>query len=114
MGALKARMLAARMPNKAMPRRMSSSRMRSLDAMGPGTAAGWTTTGSLDSSSLNSGVIMNSTILQIDMFQEVHIIGGGLAGCEAAWQVARAGHRAILYEMRTHLQTPAHKTVSQS
>jgi methylenetetrahydrofolate--tRNA-(uracil-5-)-methyltransferase len=44
------------------------------------------------------------------MFHEVHIIGGGLAGCEAAWQVARAGHRAILYEMRPHLQTPAHKT----
>jgi methylenetetrahydrofolate--tRNA-(uracil-5-)-methyltransferase len=44
------------------------------------------------------------------MVQEVHIIGGGLAGCEAAWQVARAGHRAVLYEMRPHLQTPAHKT----
>src|SRR5580704_14845486 len=42
--------------------------------------------------------------------QEVRIIGGGLAGCEAAWQVARAGVRAVLYEMRPHLQTPAHKT----
>jgi len=41
---------------------------------------------------------------------EVHIIGGGLAGCEAAWQVARTGVRAVLYEMRPHLQTPAHKT----
>jgi methylenetetrahydrofolate--tRNA-(uracil-5-)-methyltransferase len=41
---------------------------------------------------------------------EVHIIGGGLAGCEAAWQVARAGIRVVLYEMRPHLQTPAHKT----
>jgi methylenetetrahydrofolate--tRNA-(uracil-5-)-methyltransferase len=41
---------------------------------------------------------------------EVHIIGGGLAGCEAAWQAARAGVRAVLYEMRPHLQTPAHKT----
>jgi len=40
----------------------------------------------------------------------VHIVGGGLAGCEAAWQVARAGGRAILYEMRPHRQTPAHKT----
>ena len=40
----------------------------------------------------------------------VHIIGGGLAGCEAAWQVARAGGRAILYEMRPQRQTPAHKT----
>jgi len=42
--------------------------------------------------------------------REVHIIGGGLAGCEAAWQAARAGVRAILYEMRPRRQTPAHKT----
>ncbi len=41
---------------------------------------------------------------------ETHIIGGGLAGCEAAWQVARAGGKAILYEMRPVKQTPAHKT----
>ena len=40
----------------------------------------------------------------------MHIIGGGLAGCEAAWQVARAGGRAILHEMRPLRQTPAHKT----
>ena len=40
----------------------------------------------------------------------MHIIGGGLAGCEAAWQVARAGVRAVLYEMRPTRQTPAHKT----
>jgi len=40
----------------------------------------------------------------------VHIVGGGLAGCEAAWQVARAGGRAVLYEMRPVRQTPAHKT----
>lgn len=41
---------------------------------------------------------------------EIHIIGGGLAGCEAAWQIARAGGRAVLYEMRPVRQTPAHKT----
>jgi len=40
----------------------------------------------------------------------IHILGGGLAGCEAAWQVARAGHRAVLYEMRPVRQTPAHKS----
>jgi methylenetetrahydrofolate--tRNA-(uracil-5-)-methyltransferase len=40
----------------------------------------------------------------------VHIVGGGLAGCEAAWQVTRAGGRAVLYEMRPRRQTPAHKT----
>ena len=44
------------------------------------------------------------------MSSEVHIIGGGLAGCEAAWQVARAGGKAVLYEMRPEKQTPAHKT----
>jgi methylenetetrahydrofolate--tRNA-(uracil-5-)-methyltransferase len=43
---------------------------------------------------------------------EIHIIGGGLAGCEAAWQIARAGARAVLHEMRPVLQTPAHKTAS--
>jgi methylenetetrahydrofolate--tRNA-(uracil-5-)-methyltransferase len=42
--------------------------------------------------------------------EPIHIIGGGLAGCEAAWQVAEAGLRAILHEMRPHRTTPAHKT----
>jgi len=41
---------------------------------------------------------------------KVHIVGGGLAGCEAAWQVARAGGEAVLYEMRPQRATPAHKT----
>ena len=41
---------------------------------------------------------------------EVYIAGGGLAGCEAAWQVARAGVKAVLYEMRPQRATPAHKT----
>lgn len=40
----------------------------------------------------------------------IHILGGGLAGCEAAWQISKAGLRAILYEMRPAKQTPAHKT----
>ena len=38
------------------------------------------------------------------------IIGGGLAGAEAAWQVARRGLKAQLYEMRPERMTPAHKT----
>jgi methylenetetrahydrofolate--tRNA-(uracil-5-)-methyltransferase len=38
------------------------------------------------------------------------IIGGGLAGCEAAWQAARRGLRVLLYEMRPGRQTPAHQT----
>jgi methylenetetrahydrofolate--tRNA-(uracil-5-)-methyltransferase len=42
--------------------------------------------------------------------QTIHIIGAGLAGSEAAWQVARAGLRVVLHEMRPVKQTPAHKT----
>ncbi len=40
----------------------------------------------------------------------VNVIGGGLAGVEAAWQAARAGARVKLYEMRPVMQTPAHRT----
>jgi methylenetetrahydrofolate--tRNA-(uracil-5-)-methyltransferase len=40
----------------------------------------------------------------------VQIIGGGLAGCEAAFQAAEAGASVILYEMRPHSRTAAHKT----
>jgi len=40
----------------------------------------------------------------------IHVIGGGLAGCEAAWQVARAGMPVVLHEMRPVRSTPAHKT----
>jgi methylenetetrahydrofolate--tRNA-(uracil-5-)-methyltransferase len=40
----------------------------------------------------------------------IYVIGAGLAGCEAAYQAAEAGARVILYEMRPHKRTPAHKT----
>ena len=40
----------------------------------------------------------------------IHIIGGGLAGSEAAWQVARAGLRVTLHEMRPVQRTAAHQT----
>ena len=40
----------------------------------------------------------------------VHIIGGGLAGSEAAWQLAQAGVPVVLHEMRPERQTAAHKT----
>jgi methylenetetrahydrofolate--tRNA-(uracil-5-)-methyltransferase len=40
----------------------------------------------------------------------IHVIGGGLAGPEAAFQAARAGVPVILYEMRPARTTPAHKT----
>src|SRR5499426_2003451 len=42
----------------------------------------------------------------------IHIVGGGLAGCEAAWQIATYGLRAILHEMRPVRATAAHKTES--
>ena len=41
---------------------------------------------------------------------EIIVIGGGLAGVEAAWQAARHGARVRLYEMRPVVQTPAHRT----
>jgi methylenetetrahydrofolate--tRNA-(uracil-5-)-methyltransferase len=40
----------------------------------------------------------------------VHIIGGGLAGSEAAWQAASAGARVVLHEMRPVRPTEVHKT----
>ena len=39
----------------------------------------------------------------------VNIIGGGLAGCEAAWQLLRRGHGVRLFEMKPHRFSPAHK-----
>ena len=42
--------------------------------------------------------------------QPVHIIGGGLAGSEAAWQIARHGVPVVLHEMRPFRSTAAHKT----
>jgi methylenetetrahydrofolate--tRNA-(uracil-5-)-methyltransferase len=42
--------------------------------------------------------------------QPIHIIGGGLAGSEAAWQAAEAGARVVLHEMRPHRMTEAHLT----
>jgi methylenetetrahydrofolate--tRNA-(uracil-5-)-methyltransferase len=42
--------------------------------------------------------------------QPVHVIGGGLAGSEAAWQLARAGVPVVLHEMRPLRKTDAHQT----
>src|ERR1700760_1212661 len=44
--------------------------------------------------------------------QPVHIIGGGLAGCEAAWQLASREVPVVLHEMRPTRSTAAHKTAS--
>jgi methylenetetrahydrofolate--tRNA-(uracil-5-)-methyltransferase len=40
----------------------------------------------------------------------IHIAGGGLAGSEAAWQIARRGMQCVLHEMRPVRPTPAHQT----
>lgn len=40
----------------------------------------------------------------------IHVIGGGLAGCEAAWQIVRYGIPVILHEMRPTKSDEAHKT----
>ena len=42
----------------------------------------------------------------------VHVIGGGLAGSEAAWQIANAGVNVVLHEMRPVRRTDAHRTDS--
>ena len=42
--------------------------------------------------------------------KNIIIIGGGLAGCEAAWQIANLGLEVHLYEMRPKVMTEAHKT----
>src|SRR5829696_9262881 len=42
--------------------------------------------------------------------KEVHVVGGGLAGSEAAWQLAERGHEVLLHEMRPVRGTPAHRT----
>jgi methylenetetrahydrofolate--tRNA-(uracil-5-)-methyltransferase len=40
----------------------------------------------------------------------IHVVGGGLAGSEAAWQLAEAGVPVVLHEMRPSVGTPAHRT----
>ncbi len=42
--------------------------------------------------------------------EPVHIVGGGLAGSEAAWQIARAGAPVVLHEMRPVRKTEAHQS----
>jgi methylenetetrahydrofolate--tRNA-(uracil-5-)-methyltransferase len=40
----------------------------------------------------------------------ITVVGGGLAGSEAAWQLAERGHRVVIREMRPTRKTPAHNT----
>ncbi|MEK9660692.1 MAG: methylenetetrahydrofolate--tRNA-(uracil(54)-C(5))-methyltransferase (FADH(2)-oxidizing) TrmFO [Alphaproteobacteria bacterium] len=48
--------------------------------------------------------------MQTNDRQPVHVIGGGLAGSEAAWQLAQAGVPVVLHEMRPVRRTDAHQT----
>jgi len=48
--------------------------------------------------------------MPIAPIQPIHVIGGGLAGSEAAWQIAARGVPVVLHEMRPRRQTDAHKT----
>ena len=45
-----------------------------------------------------------------DLKDPIHVVGGGLAGSEAAWQIARAGVPVVLHEMRPERGTDAHVT----
>ena len=38
----------------------------------------------------------------------INVIGAGLAGCEAAWQIANRGLKVRLYEMKPYKKSPAH------
>ncbi|WP_316014161.1 methylenetetrahydrofolate--tRNA-(uracil(54)-C(5))-methyltransferase (FADH(2)-oxidizing) TrmFO [Roseobacter sp. HKCCA0434] len=44
------------------------------------------------------------------MTHPIHIVGGGMAGCEAAWQAAELGVPVVLHEMRPTVETFAHQT----
>ena len=48
--------------------------------------------------------------IMVERTVPVHVIGGGLAGSEAAWQLAERGHAVVLHEMRPARLTAAHKT----
>lgn len=47
-------------------------------------------------------------MVKVNKKHDVTIVGGGLAGCEAAWQLATRGFSVLLIEMRPHTMTPAH------
>src|SRR5512143_1543778 len=48
--------------------------------------------------------------MSVQITPELIIVGGGLAGSEAAWQAAQRGIQVTLYEMRPHAATGAHRT----
>src|SRR5262245_47797590 len=49
-------------------------------------------------------------VMTVNLSSPLHVVGGGLAGSEAAWQLAQRGHDVVLHEMRPVRGTAAHKT----
>lgn len=58
---------------------------------------------------IHYGFILN-TFYEVEALKPVHVIGGGLAGSEAAWQLAQSGLEVVLHEMRPVRRTDAHQT----
>jgi methylenetetrahydrofolate--tRNA-(uracil-5-)-methyltransferase len=59
---------------------------------------------------LRLSAILRYILRMSTAYSKVYVVGGGLAGSEAAWQIAEAGVRVILNEMRPARMTEAHKT----
>jgi methylenetetrahydrofolate--tRNA-(uracil-5-)-methyltransferase len=51
-----------------------------------------------------------STVAQASDLRAIHVVGGGLAGCEAAWQAASRGRQVVIHEMRPVRATDVHRT----
>ncbi len=75
------------------------SRPRTRRERAPGRAGGERVRGARTGGSLSAAAAMPA----------VRVIGAGLAGCEAAWQLARRGVDVTLYEQRPHQRSPAHR-----
>lgn len=48
--------------------------------------------------------------IQFEIMECIIVIGGGLAGCEAAWQIAKRGGRVLLFEMKPKVFSSAHRS----
>ena len=56
------------------------------------------------------GALAHIPAMQDAILAPINVVGGGLAGSEAAWQLAQAGIPVVLHEMRPQTTTPAHQT----
>jgi len=48
--------------------------------------------------------------IKLRTVEPIIVVGAGLAGCEAAWQIAKRGGKVILYEMKPETYSPAHRS----